>query len=138
MTSSSLTGRDRDLISRARKMAGMHTLEQVSKAFGGWDGDRAATYCEAFATARGLLGPLADLAEREPDTGPDQTRALVIQALHDGASYLYRQAADRCEDCECAPDGACDVHVAGLDQASRYEALARQLQQEDTRITSSV
>jgi hypothetical protein len=39
----------------------------------------------------------------------------------------YRQPAGLCADCDGHPAGLCAPHVADLDRADAYAALARQL-----------
>jgi hypothetical protein len=58
-------------------------------------------------------------------TGP-QT-ATVLRALADAAAYRRALFAAGCERCEAVPDGSCPEHLADLEAAETYDALAREL-----------
>ena len=58
-----LTDRDRELIAKARDLAGLTTTAKVRDRFPGWSGDTAAEYAEAFGTARWLIEALANRLE---------------------------------------------------------------------------
>jgi hypothetical protein len=53
--------------------------------------------------------------------------AVIAQALDDAQAYRRRRAEAWCSDCETAPEGACQDHLADLDQADAYAELGRQL-----------
>ena len=75
---SALTEYDRRRIAEARELAGLATPGAVRERFPGWN-DTAATYAEAFATARYLLDDLAAIAERldgDGDQAAEDTRRL--------------------------------------------------------------
>ena len=65
--SAPLTDQDRELIAKARDLAGLATTARVTERFPGWGGDTAAAYAEAFGTARWLLDELVAIAERVGD-----------------------------------------------------------------------
>jgi hypothetical protein len=66
---------------------------------------------------------------RPPGRGISPADAAVLaHALADAEAYRRKRASDWCADCEGHPAGACDQHVADLDQASEYAALARELE----------
>jgi hypothetical protein len=50
--------------------------------------------------------------------------ATVLRALADAEAYRRQQAAAWCADCTRHPAACCDEHVADLDQADVYAALA--------------
>jgi hypothetical protein len=58
-----LTDHDRRVIADARALAQLRTTESLAERFPGWN-DTAATYAEAYGTARHLLTELAGIAER--------------------------------------------------------------------------
>jgi hypothetical protein len=52
---------------------------------------------------------------------------LIGQALADATAYRRQQATAWCGDCDRHPAACCDQHVADLDQADAYVALAADL-----------
>jgi len=57
-----ITGYDRSVIARARKLAGVHTAGDVRRHTG--TEDLTMAYAECFGEAQALLGELAVMAER--------------------------------------------------------------------------
>lgn len=59
---SRLTGADRDIVARARKLAAASTADEVREYAG--ETDTSFAYADAFGQARRLLAELAAIAER--------------------------------------------------------------------------
>jgi hypothetical protein len=75
---------------------------------------------------RGRHEPLT-ITLKAPGARVDLYKADVVtimRALADAEEYRRRRADQWCAQCEAAPKGACDEHVADMDLAFAYQELA--------------
>jgi hypothetical protein len=75
---------------------------------------------------RGRHEPLI-ITIRTPGTKVTLTKSDAVtirQALADAEGYRRLRADQWCLNCETAPQGVCDDHLADLDRADSYKALA--------------
>ena len=79
------------------------------------------------AELRRQLGQVLAVVNGHAATLTGAQLGVVLAALNDAATFRERRAAEWCDSCENAPDGACDMHVEDLDSVGEYRQLAREL-----------
>jgi hypothetical protein len=80
-----------------------------------------------LAETRRQLGLVLAAIEDVAPALTNEQRLTVLSALADAEVYRTERAAEWCDACETAPEGACREHVDDLDDADAYRQLAREI-----------